>query len=306
MVEKHIAVILTAGGSARHITSPTVSGTPSHVVVSRRLAESSISFTWRIDMRNRWRFLGLWPFSGFQLLALSFSLIMVVSTVVTLFIGRSDVEKYKHKLASWKTEVVDQLGRKTIYEYDAAGRRFSETDPLGRTQSYQYDFNGNRVSHTAPDGTVTYQYDTLNRLSSTTNPDSVSDSLHKALHNISVHGWLLLGVERARLAKAWEKHSISSREYQKQLDELRAKEGTLLGEYPDVAFSLEDYVTRGTEPQTGQPLPVSSAALTSNFVPRRRNLWVTWRASASRLAEELAKHLAGSVEGKRDMNPSGA
>jgi len=64
--------------------------------------------------------------------------------------GRGDVEKYKHQLASWKTEVVGQLRK---------------------TQSFQYDSSGNGASRRSPDnGVLTYHYDPLNRLSTPTIP----------------------------------------------------------------------------------------------------------------------------------------
>ena len=62
-------------------------------------------------------------------------------------------------------------GQRTVYTYDAAGRRIEERlDPegLNLTQRYAYDVNGNLIRSTDPSGVMTrYVYDAANRLAYT-------------------------------------------------------------------------------------------------------------------------------------------
>jgi RHS repeat-associated protein len=95
----------------------------------------------------------------------------------------------EYDLLNQTTAVVDGLGRRTEFDYDANGnltsladpaghttsyahdpldRVTSRTDPLEETTGYGYDGNGNLVSVTAPSGTVTeLAYDALDRLAFT-------------------------------------------------------------------------------------------------------------------------------------------
>ncbi|MEP7765667.1 DUF6531 domain-containing protein [Sanguibacter sp. 25GB23B1] len=79
------------------------------------------------------------------------------------------------------TKRVDQLGRSTLYAYDAAGSLISQTDPLGRVTSTAYDAVGNVSTITKPSGTatstvstdgqITYDYDEVGRVTSSTFSD---------------------------------------------------------------------------------------------------------------------------------------
>jgi RHS repeat-associated protein len=77
----------------------------------------------------------------------------------------------------------DALGNTTRFEYDAAGNVTKETSPLGSVTTNTYDANGNKLSETVKrtnaSGNVetlvtTYQYDRLNRLVKTINPDGAT------------------------------------------------------------------------------------------------------------------------------------
>ena len=61
--------------------------------------------------------------------------------------------------------VLDEMGRKTDYEYDLVGRLTTVSDPLLHASSYAYDANGNRTLATDAEGVVTkFEYDALNHL----------------------------------------------------------------------------------------------------------------------------------------------
>jgi RHS repeat-associated protein len=63
----------------------------------------------------------------------------------------------------------------TTYTYDALGNLTQTAAPLGRTTGSTYDGNGNKISDTDPLGHITiYQYDALNRLTTTTFPTQQS------------------------------------------------------------------------------------------------------------------------------------
>lgn len=73
----------------------------------------------------------------------------------------------------------------TTYGYDAANRLTNLTDPLGRRWTYAYDPNGNRTglvdavgnqTPTSGDGTTTYTYDELNRLTRIDYSDATRDA----------------------------------------------------------------------------------------------------------------------------------
>ena len=66
--------------------------------------------------------------------------------------------------------VIDPLGRRTAYAYDALNRVITITNPLSGTTSYRYDAAGNRTRVTdAKDHSTTFAYDALNRVVTTTN-----------------------------------------------------------------------------------------------------------------------------------------
>jgi YD repeat-containing protein len=76
--------------------------------------------------------------------------------------------------------ITDALGHVTTNTYNAAGNTLSTKDARGNTTSYSYDANGNRASQSvkrlnaagvSETLTTSYQFDSLNRLLKTTNPD---------------------------------------------------------------------------------------------------------------------------------------
>ncbi len=74
--------------------------------------------------------------------------------------------------------VTDARSNTSTFSYDHNGKQSSMTDPAGRTTSYVYDDNGNLASMTEPGyATTSYSYDALDRLVSTSYPDSSSESL---------------------------------------------------------------------------------------------------------------------------------
>ncbi|MCP4360369.1 MAG: RHS repeat protein, partial [Chloroflexi bacterium] len=69
-----------------------------------------------------------------------------------------------------QTEVIDPLGRKTRYEYDALNRVVTMTNPLNGQTIYDYGPAGNRLTTTDAEGrTTSFAYDALNRAVTTTN-----------------------------------------------------------------------------------------------------------------------------------------
>jgi RHS repeat-associated protein len=77
----------------------------------------------------------------------------------------------------------DPRGNATTWSYDLDGRMTSRTTPIG-TWNYDYDENGNlaaletaagSATGTAGDGTITYAYDRMNRLTSTDYSDATPD-----------------------------------------------------------------------------------------------------------------------------------
>lgn len=75
---------------------------------------------------------------------------------------------YAYDPAGNRTGVVDPSGQTTTYTYDAADQLTGTSYSDGRTPNvtYGYDADGQRVSMTDGTGTTTYQYDSLNRLTS--------------------------------------------------------------------------------------------------------------------------------------------
>lgn len=73
--------------------------------------------------------------------------------------------------------VKDPQNAITSYKYDAAGR-LTKADMPGTDSdvTYTYDANGNRASMLDPNGTTTYAYDSLDRLTGVTRADGPSRS----------------------------------------------------------------------------------------------------------------------------------
>ena len=70
------------------------------------------------------------------------------------------------------TQIKDENGNITQYEYDALGRLIKVIDANGNETQYTYDSEGNLTSITDPNGnTTTFEYDSLNRLIKKTYPD---------------------------------------------------------------------------------------------------------------------------------------
>src|SRR5207302_154868 len=67
-----------------------------------------------------------------------------------------------------RTSIPDPLGLSDIvltYQYDAAHRKRSETDPYrGTLRTWAYDPAGNVIASTRDGGTVTAEFDPLNRV----------------------------------------------------------------------------------------------------------------------------------------------
>ena len=59
----------------------------------------------------------------------------------------------------------DKNGHTTLYEYDALDRLISKSYSDGTMELYTYDSNGNILSATDSDSSLTYTYDSLNRMS---------------------------------------------------------------------------------------------------------------------------------------------
>jgi RHS repeat-associated protein len=71
------------------------------------------------------------------------------------------------------TQSIDELGRTTTYEYDAAGRQTAVIDALNQRTETTYDAAGQRTSSTDALGRVTkYVYDLEGHLTETIHPDS--------------------------------------------------------------------------------------------------------------------------------------
>jgi RHS repeat-associated protein len=106
--------------------------------------------------------------------------------------GAGNTTSYGYDPLDRLISATDPLHRTTSYGYDNAGNRTSLTDPSGRTTnfgydqanqltditysdgktpnvSYRYDANGRRTSMADGTGTTTYTYDSLNRVTKSTN-----------------------------------------------------------------------------------------------------------------------------------------
>ena len=106
--------------------------------------------------------------------------------------GGGNTTSYAYDPLDRVASTTDPLHRTTRYGYDGAGNRTSLTDPSGRTTAfgyddanqltgitysdgttpnvaYRYDADGQRTAMTDGTGTTSYAYDTLNRLTSSTN-----------------------------------------------------------------------------------------------------------------------------------------
>ena len=89
------------------------------------------------------------------------------------------------------TQTTDPAGNTTGYEHDANGNLTQETDASGHATTYTYDANGNRLTETrtrtlangTQESLVThFDYDALNRLVKTTQPDgSVTRTVYNAI-----------------------------------------------------------------------------------------------------------------------------
>jgi len=107
--------------------------------------------------------------------------------------GLGRATTYAYTPLGWVSSTTDPLGRKTTYGYDPAGQRTSLRDPAGRTttsgydaagrltsmryssgtpkdSAFAYDVDGQLTAMTDATGRSTYSYDSLGRLTSSTNP----------------------------------------------------------------------------------------------------------------------------------------
>ena len=78
-----------------------------------------------------------------------------------------------YDIAGNTTSVTDGDNRQTTYAYDNNNRLVSETSrnsggSVTNTQTYTYDNNGNNLTAADGNGTITYTYDALNRVSTET------------------------------------------------------------------------------------------------------------------------------------------
>jgi RHS repeat-associated protein len=112
--------------------------------------------------------------------------------VVSQTDGNKHTTKYVRNLLGEVIEIIDPLGRKTVKEYDGAGNLTHVTDAAKRTTTYaydpanrlkeisysdgktptvkyEYDVAGNTISVTDGTGTTSHEYDSLGRLTRTTN-----------------------------------------------------------------------------------------------------------------------------------------
>ena len=72
---------------------------------------------------------------------------------------------YEYDKIGRNTAIVDALGNRTTFYYNARSQLESMTDPMGRTYTYSYDDNGNRIKTTYPDSTsVSSVYDARGRV----------------------------------------------------------------------------------------------------------------------------------------------
>ena len=78
---------------------------------------------------------------------------------------------YAYDAVGNRVSVTDAKGNVTGYTYDTLNRVSSVTNANNMTTSYTYDLAGNKISETKPSGTWNYEYDSLNRLVVTRNPD---------------------------------------------------------------------------------------------------------------------------------------
>lgn len=94
--------------------------------------------------------------------------------------------QYTYDAAGNQVSVTDEAGRETTYTYDSMNRVASVTNALNETTSYSYDLAGNRIQEARPNGTWTYEFDVMNRLSVTKNPDGtvVQKLLYDANGNV--------------------------------------------------------------------------------------------------------------------------
>jgi RHS repeat-associated protein len=106
--------------------------------------------------------------------------------------GAGHATEYAYDALDRLAALTDPLGRATKFDYDSAGNRTGLTDPSGQTTSYDYDAaneltsikysdgqtagisykyddNGRRTAMDDGTGKTTYSYDSLNRLTSSTN-----------------------------------------------------------------------------------------------------------------------------------------
>ena len=85
------------------------------------------------------------------------------------------VTSYEYDKINRNTAIVDALGNRTAFFYNAKSQLESMTDPMGRTYIYSYDDNGNRIKTTYPDGTsVSSAYDARGRVTRQTDQHGYS------------------------------------------------------------------------------------------------------------------------------------
>lgn len=114
-------------------------------------------------------------------------------TLRSQYDGAGQATAYTYDPTGQLASITDPLGRTTHLRYDAVGNLLTRTDPSGRTTRHtydaadqlvavdysdpttpditniSYDANGQRVSMTDGTGTTTWTWDTLGRMTSTTN-----------------------------------------------------------------------------------------------------------------------------------------
>lgn len=106
-----------------------------------------------------------------------------LSQVSRRFDGQTVTTQYVYDVLGNPVSVTDEAGHTTQYTYDAGGRVSSVTDALNQTTSYEYDLAGNRTKEVRPNGTWAYEYDAMNRLSVTKNPDGAV--VQKLLYDVN-------------------------------------------------------------------------------------------------------------------------
>jgi RHS repeat-associated protein len=80
------------------------------------------------------------------------------------------ITTYEYDIRGNVTKITNARNQITTMTYTGAGLLETSTDPTGVITAYTYDARGNMLTTTVPDGTTTYEYDTMNRLTKITDP----------------------------------------------------------------------------------------------------------------------------------------